>query len=363
MARHPHWVLLAACVLLMRSSLPAEAAPGTELAQVLPGVALQFPRDFGSHPQFGIEWWYLTGWLSTSSHEQLGFQVTFFRTRISTSPDNPSAFAARQLLIGHCALSDANRGHLWQDQRIRREGLGLAQARSDDTRVWIDDWQLQHSGDTYHAHIAAADFALQLALRSTQPVLLNGVNGFSQKGPARGSASFYYSQPQLEVSGSIERSGHVESVTGTAWLDHEWSSQYLDPNVDGWDWIGLNFNDGGALMGFRMRDHQGNTYWAAGTLRDPNGQSHALGADDIEFTARRQWRSPRTGISYPVGWQVRAGGKTLTLEPLMDDQENDTRLTTGSIYWEGAVRVGEQGRNVGRGYLELTGYEKPLTLR
>jgi predicted secreted hydrolase len=116
-------------------------------------------------------------------------------------------------------------------------------------------------------------------------------------------------------------------------------------------------------MAFRIRDHQGHTYWAAGTERDAAGHSHALAADQLSFLPQRQWRSPHTGISYPVGWTLRAGGRTLSIEPLMDDQENDTRLSTGAIYWEGAVRVGEQGQSIGRGYLELTGYEKPLTLR
>jgi predicted secreted hydrolase len=363
MAARRHCLLPLIGMLIMLSGLNCGAADTAAFAQVLPGVKLEFPRDYGSHPEYGVEWWYLTGWLSTERHEQLGFQVTFFRTRIAASQDNPSAFAARQLLIAHCAISDPAHGHLWQDQRIRRAGQGLAQAQSDDTKVWIDDWQLEHTDNAYRTHIAAEDFALQLVLRSTQAVMLNGVDGFSQKGPATSSASYYYSQPQLQVSGTIERAAHADAVTGSAWLDHEWSSQYLDPSVDGWDWIGLNFNDGGALMAFRMRDHQGKTYWAAGTLRDAHGQTHTLSADQLELTARRQWRSPRTGVSYPVSWQVRVGEQTWVLEPLLDDQENDTRLSTGAIYWEGAVRVGAHGQNVGQGYLELTGYEKPLTLR
>ena len=140
-------------------------------------------------------------------------------------------------------------------------------------------------------------------------------------------------------------------------------SQYLDPNADGWDWIGLNMNDGAAVMAFRIRDTKGNTLWAAGTQRDAGGQTRSLGADQIKFVPRRWWRSPRTGTTYPVSWQVNVGDHHYELDPLMDDQENDTRLSTGTIYWEGAVRVNESGHESGRGYLELTGYEKPLTLR
>ena len=127
--------------------------------------------------------------------------------------------------------------------------------------------------------------------------------------------------------------------------------------------IGLNMNDGGALMAFRIRDHQGGTFWAGGTVRDAQGRTRALSPDQISFSPRRRWRSARTGVSYPVSWQVRMDQRDLTLEPLMDDQENDTRLSTGSIYWEGAVRAQERGQQVGRGYLEMTGYERPLTLR
>jgi predicted secreted hydrolase len=333
-------------------------------APVTPGVALEFPRDYGSHPQFGVEWWYVTGWLTAADGEPLGFQVTFFRTRVAGAHSNPSAFAAGQILIAHCAISDAKRGRLWHDQRVRREGLGLAQAQSGDTHVWIDDWQLERSVDgTYHTHIAAEDFELQLTLANTQPLMLNGIGGFSQKGPAALSASFYYSQPQLRVRGEIVRTGRRDPVSGIAWLDHEWSSQYLDPNADGWDWIGLNMNDGGALMAFRIRSHTGDTVWAAGTERDATGNTHSLQPDQIDFMPLRQWRSPRTGVSYPVSWNVRAGRRDLTLDPLMDDQELDTRLSTGAIYWEGAVLVRQSGQSVGRGYLELTGYEKPLTLR
>jgi predicted secreted hydrolase len=316
-----------------------------------------------------VEWWYLTGWLETDSHEQLGFQVTFFRSKVRDAPDNPSAFAARQLLIAHCAISDPSHGRLWQDQRVRRAGMGLAEAQRADTNVWIDDWKLEHlslgpgQDDSYRTDIAAEDFSLQLSLTVTEPVLLNGIDGYSQKGPMRTAASYYYSQPQLRVAGNIARGGQRNRVTGVAWLDHEWSSEYLDPRAEGWDWVGLNLNNGEALMAFRIRDRQGETLWASATLRDARSQVHVFSADQIAFEPRRSWRSARTGTRYPVSWGVRVGTRELELDPLMDDQENDTRLSTGAIYWEGAVRVSESGKDAGRGYLELTGYDKPLTLR
>jgi predicted secreted hydrolase len=266
-------------------------------------------------------------------------------------------------LIAHCAISDPTRGRLWQDQRIRRAGLGLAEARVGDTDVWVDDWRLQRSGAGYQARIMAEDFALNLDLEVTQPVLLNGVAGYSRKGPAPQSASYYYSEPHLRVRGSIARAARRDVVSGEAWLDHEWSSQYLDSAADGWDWVGLNLDDGGAVMAFRIRGHQGQSYWAGGTLRDSQGQVHGFGPDDVTFTPVRRWHSPRTGASYPVSWRLRLGARQFEIVPLLDDQENDTRLSSGAVYWEGAVNAQEDSHPVGAGYLELTGYDRPLSLR
>jgi predicted secreted hydrolase len=147
----------------------------------------------------------------------------------------------------------------------------------------------------------------------------------------------------MAVSGTLDG----DKVRGVAWLDHEWSSQYLAPEAAGWDWCGLNLDDGRALMAFRIRDRQGGVYYA------PEGTS---------FTPLRSWRSPRTGVEYPVAMRVAAGGEQFDLAPLMDDQELDARRSTGTIYWEGAVRALHAGSEVGRGYLELTGYWRPLEL-
>ena len=349
------------CALAAAASVPDSFAP------VVPGLTLQFPRDYGSHPQFGIEWWYLTGWLTTAQHQTLGFQITFFRIRPRLDESNPSAFTPHQLLIAHCAISDPARGRLWQGQRIRRAGLGLAQAAVGDTQVWIDDWRLQRqddgTGGVYHAQVAAADFGLDLTLASRTAPMLNGVGGFSQKGPGASSASYYYSQPHLQVRGSITRGSRHDPVSGEAWLDHEWASQYLDPAAQGWDWLGLNLDDGSAVMAFQIRDRYGRVYWAAGTLRDAQGRTQSFGPDAIQFTPTRRWRSPRTGALYPLAERVRIGTREFQLEPLLDDQELDARLTSGAVYWEGAVTASVTQRPVGRGYLELTGYDRPLSLR
>jgi predicted secreted hydrolase len=351
-------------------------ADAPRYASVTPGHALHFPADYGSHPQFRTEWWYVTGWLTSAHGESLGFQVTFFRSKTDLNEENPSAFAPHHLLIAHCAISDPQLGHLRHDQRIRRAGLGLAEAAEGNTRVWIDDWSLKHvaapvaaGADAgavrwgYEINIVAEAFALRLELRETQPPMLNGENGFSRKAANPLAASYYYSVPHLKVSGTASRDGHDDAVTGEAWLDHEWSSEYLDGDAVGWDWTGVNLDDGGALMAFRIRNSQGGQLWAGGSVRGSDGVMQVLGPKEVEFRAGRKWISPHTGTAYPVQWQILLGRREIALRPLMDDQENDARLSTGAIYWEGAVSAFEHGARVGSGYLELTGYGERLRLR
>ena len=211
---------------------------------------------------------------------------------------------------------------------------------------------------------------------------MQGEHGFSRKGPNPLQSSYYYSRPQLTVSGTIERNGKPQAVYGRAWLDHEWSSEVLSADALGWDWVGLNLQDGGALMAFRIRGADGATLWAGGSRRDARGAVTNFAPDAVRFEGLRRWRSPRSGAEYPVAMRVEAGGLSLDLEPLMDDQELDSRASTGTIYWEGAVRAynggegavrsthgGEgavrasaAGKPLGRGYLELTGYWKKLVL-
>lgn len=341
------------------AQVAAYRSPLTPFAKVMPGYALQFPRDEGSHPEFRTEWWYVTGWLRNAG-KPLGFQITFFRTRPAMRDDNPSAFAPRQLLIAHAAISDPAVGKLQHDQHAARAGFSLAGAAQGRADVWIDDWSLQQKNGVYHARIPARDFQLDMVLAVTQPPLLQGAGGFSRKGPRAESASYYYSLPHLKAQGTLTRGGKAATVAGTAWFDHEWSSSYMDQDAIGWDWIGINLADGGALMAFRMRDRQDGKLWAGGALRDRHGNSRSLAPDEVIFTPRRKWQSPRSGTTYPVSWRVRAGALDIEIEPMMDDQENDARLSTGTVYWEGAVSAVQHGKTLGWGYLELTGYWRPM---
>lgn len=343
------------------SNLSLAAPPS--FSPVLPNVPLSFPHDFGAHPDFRTEWWYATGWLNTPDGKPLGFQVTFFRSATEHDRDNPSRFAPRQLIIAHAALSDPAVGRLLHDQKSAREGFGLAYARTGNTDVKLDDWQLVREADgRYRASVSGRDFSLSLTLAPTQPPMLQGEHGFSRKGPQRAQASYYYSEPQLRVTGSVSRGGKPVAVTGTAWLDHEWSTSVLDENATGWDWVGANLDDGSALMAFQIRDKDGKPLWAHAALRDAAGRVKTFGPDEVRFHPLRNWRSPRTKATYPVATTVNTGPLAWTLTPLQDDQELDSRQSTGAIYWEGAVTVTRDGQLAGRGYLEMTGYAKPMKL-
>ncbi len=331
------------------------ATAATDFPAVVPGRTLVFPRDLGAHPEYRIEWWYVTGQLDARGGP-LGFQVTFFRVRNPEAESNPSRFSPRQLLFAHAALADPARGHLLHDQRSARAFDDVVAASAADTDVRIDDWLLAREAGAYRTRIDADGFALDLALAPAQPVMLEGDRGFSRKGPRESQASYYYSEPQLRVSGRIRAGGAEREVTGVAWLDHEWSSELLAPEASGWDWLGANLDDGTALMAFRMRGKDGSVLWSQATLRSKGGTVETYAGDALRFTARRTWTSPRTGIAYPVSMTVRVGSREWTLEPLMDDQELDARSSTGTLYWEGAVRITAQGAAGGRGYLELTGY-------
>ena len=367
------------------------------MASPLPPKAVLFPRDYGSHPDHRIEWWYITGHV-LSNGRTLGFQVTFFRSRIAATQDMASAFAARQLLFAHAAVTDVGNKKIWHDQRIARQGFGIAEASETDTRIRLRDWSLLRetaspalsaslsassvaaasSASRYTANIKADSFALALIFNETQPVLLQGNNGLSRKGPEAAQASYYYSQPQLTVAGSItleNRTFPIDVGTGTAWLDHEWSNALLHPDATGWDWIGMNLYDGSALTAFHLRRKDGSLLWAGGSFRGhqgggPNRDNPPVifGPDEVVFTPVRYWQSELGGTAtertrYPVEWQVRTPVGQFTVRALVDNQELDSRASTGAIYWEGlSDLLDSTGKPVGRGYLEMTGYAQALRL-
>ncbi|SKB26794.1 lipocalin-like domain-containing protein [Luteibacter sp. 22Crub2.1] len=353
--------LAAMLLTTLTGAVDVAASDRVTYTPVSPDAPVALPRDHGAHPGFRTEWWYVTGWLRTKDGP-VGFQITFFRSRLPFDDANPSRFAPRQAIVGHVALSDPATGHIVESQRLAREGFGLAEASTADTDVTLGDWRLRRDpGGSFATKVSGEDFTLDLTLTPGQPALLQGDRGYSRKGPGTGEASAYFSLPHLKVGGRLSRGTKNEAVQGEAWLDREWSSSLLDPRSVGWDWAGLNMDDGSAVTVFRVRDEAGHAVWAGGSVRGADGTLTVLGAGDVAFEPRRRWHSPRTGADYPVETDVvvttPTGKRRFTLRPLFDDQELDTRRTGGPVYWEGAVRT--EG---GRGYLELVGYGGKVSL-
>lgn len=357
MHRRDWLVSTAACAAALRVQAAPSPAP------------LRWPADFGAHPESRTEWWYVTGSLEADAR-LWGFQVTFFRSATGLAAGNTSRFAATELVFAHAALTDLEKKRLRHDQRIARAGFGVAEAAAGDTNVLLRDWRLSREGaaaglSRYRALIRSdsAGFRFDLQFDSTQPLLLQGVNGLSQKGPRAEQSSRYYSEPQLAVQGTLTLDGQLIKVRGRAWLDHEWSDTLLDPAAVGWDWTGMNLTDGSALTAFRVRRADGSSLYAGGSFRAPGQAPRNFGTDDVRFTPGRVWLSPSSKASYPVEWRVDTPIGAFTVKALLDNQELDSRGSTGAIYWEGLSDLLDAGgQRVGRGYLEMTGYAARLQL-
>ncbi|MCD2513608.1 lipocalin-like domain-containing protein [Comamonas endophytica] len=368
LASRRHWLTQAAAggVLL---ALPAAAL-------ALPPRTFAFPRDFGSHPELGTEWWYITGQVLAQGR-LLGFQLTFFRTRVPSTQNLRSAFAARQLVFGHAALTDVAGRRQLHAQHSARAGMGLAHAREGDTDVQLGSWFLRRTpapsgtaaqASRYEAHLTSDGFVLDLQLATTQPVLLQGQAGLSRKGPDVAQASYYYSQPQLTVAGRITLDGKVLTIdnapSNRAWLDHEASDALMHPDAQGWDWIGMNLDDGSALTAFRLRRADGSSLWAGGSWRAPGQVARIFTEREVVFAPHRWWTSPASGARYPVEWRITTPVGSWLVQALLDAQELDSRASTGTIYWEGLCDLRETYSNSlrGRGYLEMTGYAQRLKI-
>ncbi len=357
--------------MLRRAALLSPALLAWREALALPTKALSFPREHGSHPAFRTEWWYLTGYADVGTRDQprlLGFQITFFRSRIDAAQSLKSRFAAQQILFAHAALTDVSAQKHWHDQRIARAGFGIATAAEQTTDLKLRDWTLQrNAGGAYTSRITAKDFQFDLQFIPKQPLLLQGERGLSRKGPEAKQASYYYSQPQLTAKGRITHAGQQSAVkAGIAWLDHEWSEEILHPEAVGWDWIGMNLFDGSSLTAFQLRRMDCSALWAGGSFRNAISATSAttiFQPTEVSFKAGEIWVSPSSAGRYPIQWQVTTLRGTFTIRSLMNSQELDSRSSTGTVYWEGlADLLDTQGRLVGRGYLEMTGYAGRLQI-
>ncbi len=350
---------------------PAELAAGLlalvpvrsqEWQRVEPGLELSFPTDHGTHPRYRTEWWYLTGQVHTQEGRRFGLQFTVFRSGLDPRPlaAQDSPLRARQAFAGHLVVCDVEGGRTFLAERLRRAGTPLARAAEGDLDLVLEDWSLRRGPDDrllLSAHDPASGIGLELELEPTKPLVLHGERGYSLKGFEPGNASAYVSWTRLATKGRLESSGEEHAVSGEAWYDHEFGSSFLERDVAGWDWFGIQLDDGRELMLFELRrSDPAHVSVAAGTLIESDGTARSLSRDELRIEVAERWTSPRTGARYPARWKLHlpAEGLALDVAPLLSDAELVTTASTGVTYWEGPVEV--RGTVTGRGYAELTGY-------
>ncbi|TWT78374.1 Hydroxyneurosporene synthase (CrtC) [Posidoniimonas polymericola] len=344
------------------TATPAEGQADAAWAKALQPREFNFPADHGAHSDYRIEWWYFTGNLTTPTGRRFGYQLTFFRTGMLREPENPSRWVVRDLYTAHFAVSDIRAEKHSFAQRTRRAGIDAAGAATGRPQVWNGDWRVEAEGDTHRLTAQADDFAIDLALEPGKGVVLQGAGGLSQKGAAEGNASHYYSMPRMPTAGTLTVHGETFSVTGDSWMDHEFSTSFLEPGQRGWDWLSLQLDDNSELMLYQMRRSDGSfDPYSSGSFVGADGASTELRSTDFRLTPGKTWRSEATGARYPLSWQVEVDslGLKLQVTPAFKEQEMATEATTGIAYWEGAMEVsGSRGARpiAGRGYLELTGY-------
>jgi predicted secreted hydrolase len=339
------------------------ATSDRDFKQALHPRTWSFPLDHGRHDGFKTEWWYFTGNLKGSDGRPFGYQLTFFRTAFAARPTTrPSPWAMNDLYFAHAAISDlGDRSFTYKDV-LERGRPGLAWSSDQAMDVTLLSWSARLESGTIHLHAAEKDFAIDLQCSQGRGPILQGPGGVNLKGHQPGQASYYYSMTRLKTSGSLTVNGHTYQVDGLSWMDHEFSSNSLSPEQSGWDWMGLQLSSGDDLMIYRLRNKSGGTDYLSGTRITPDGQPHYLSATDIALIGSRPWKSPTSGGAYPQEWTLRCTGlPPLIVKSAMPGQELITNASTKVTYFEGAaVATDANGKSVGAGYLEMTGYADSL---
>jgi predicted secreted hydrolase len=323
-----------------------------DYAQVKPGRVFSFPADHGPHPDFRIEWWYVTANLRDASGAPFGAQWTLFRQALAPGAQQ-EGWANQQIWMAHAAVTRADTHRF--NQTYARGGVGQAGVTAEPFAAWIDSWAMRGADGFNAANISplalnasAKDFSYALQLEADHPLVLQGDGGYSRKSQ-REQASYYYSQPFFKARGRLTIDDKTAEVSGLAWMDREWSSQPLAPDQKGWDWFALHFASGQKLMLYRMRQNDGNDY-ISGNWIVPDGPARQLAPADIRMTPGSS--IDIEGHKLPVNWQIAIPSLSLSIETTaLNDR---AWMGTSFAYWEGPISFG--GSHTGVGYLELTGY-------
>ena len=348
-------------------------AIGLGFESVGPNYEYSFPRDHFAHPEFRTEWWYYTGNVASTEGRRFGFELTFFRMAVEEEAADGGSWAIRDLHLAHLALSDLDGRKFYRAERLNRSGPGLAGADIAQGRIWNGNWQVRWLAPEdrlgpQHLQATSEDFALDLELSPLKPAVIHGPDGVSRKSAEAGHASHYISFTRLGVSGKVRVGAETHSVSGSAWMDHEFFSHGLAANQVGWDWMSIQLENSTELMLYRLRRRDGTADpFSSGTYVDAGGRAQHLSAQDFVMEPGDVWRSPETAGRYPIQWKVSVPSLQIVLECQTDltSQEIVSRRQVGPNYWEGAVTfkglVGDEEIH-GVGYLEMTGYDKPVAL-
>ena len=334
----------------------------SDFRQAVPGYHFQFPRDHFDHPEFRTEWWYYTGNLQAAGGHRYGFELVFFRQGQRRGPAaNPSTWRIDDLYLAHFAITDIDGRRFRFFKRLNRAGPGIAGISFDEHRIWNGNWQSRWdlASDSQDLTAFAEGSRISLHLTPRKPAIIQGENGVSQKSDGEGKASYYVSFPLLEAEGTLDGT----PVKGTAWMDHEWFSNQLDPSVQGWDWFSVQLANNTQLMLFQLRHTDGTIdSHSSGTYIDAAGRSTHLKRSDVQLQPLEFWESPKTHARYPTRWRIAIPSLQTALEctAAIPDQELLSGDATGPTYWEGAVTY--KGSATVVGYLEMTGYAKPVRL-
>jgi len=347
----------------------SQAQPGGDWQKAIHPRSWNFPRDHGAHREFQTEWWYFTGNLSDPSGTHFGYQLTFFRFGIrKTVPVNGNPWHLRDLFMGHFAITEEAEERFRFAEKISREGPGLAGSRIDRMEVWLFNWSARMEDSAIFLEAEDGPIQLNLVLKPLKPLVFHGTNGLSLKGKDKGQASYYTSFTDLATQGSIrvENNGPAITVQGKSWFDHEFGSNQLDQDQEGWDWFSLHLSDGREVMLYLLRRKDGLPEPASsGTLVEIDGTSRHLSLKDFSLEVLEQWESSRSGARYPSKWHILIPSVDvdLLITPLIKNQELITTNSTGIVYWEGAVTGSgdAEGKKItAEGYVELTGYSGSL---
>ena len=347
----------------------ANAEEPQVFSQALSGYVYQFPRDFYSHDDFRIEWWYYTGNLEeVGTSRPFGYQLTFFRVALDTtdSNPNPSKWKVAHIYFAHMTLTDIEGEKFHYFERINRKGIGNAGADSERLMVWNEDWSLKGKDEKHLIEAVESGIGIKLQLVPIKELVFHGQNGISKKGSKIGNASHYFSYTRMKTSGTVFMHGKAYKVLGTSWMDHEYSSNQLNDELAGWDWFSLKLDNQTELMLYQLRRKAGGVdSFSSGTLVSADGVTRHLKRNEFTVRPLTQWKSKRSGITYPSGWklEVPSFGIKLSLLPDLNDQELYDLRSISASYWEGSVSVEGTIREdliKGKGYVELVGYGKAL---